>query len=1264
MSRTKVERGPRRGAGLRARLLAALLALAVLPSLAGAQSVEDKYRMQRERMSRFNLAAGPTTVLAVNQWQCGLNSEGDTCTDVFDSPTGGGGFWPTGSPNQYMFNSGIQVVGIIPADAGFEWAGDTVGAFFMDASGNYAHGTAITDIYNSLDAADVENWPTPGSIPDFPFLSGIIDDTSMFNPVLIGRKSASQQDSWVAYWDGDPAKTGGRTHPMGIVVEQRTMAWNYPEGAESVIFLIYKFTNATNNPTFQQINETRYGIQLPDGGWTFDSLYVAYDSDPDVGATATNNYATGILPFNLGLAYEGPFYDPNFIYPSTLFHAPFFPNAPGIVAMKYLKSPVNPATGEEVGLTSLSQHTNGGAFPDPNTVERGWRYISLNTDAGKGDPSCNVTVPLACYLANTVSDVRLFIGSGPFSLGPGESSTIAVAMYAAATVATPLITVAPDADNKPGIPALAPGCGSDPIRAIEIASGYIGPRAGTCPDETGEERLSQYDIEVVPNSLLGRGMVAQAIFDNKFLLGFAPEAPPFYLVPGDNRVTVVWQPSATEVNGDPFIEAARDSITLDAEGQPVVNTLYDPNYREFDVEGYRIYRGTSPANLQLIAQFDKAGTVFTDVTCITDPLHVTTEPCLEIHEVDISSPFIQYTTVSELASGDPIIISADTALNNLISQVPPLAETMTNTGIPFAYVDNDVRNGFQYHYKVTAFDINSVRSTPSSLESAAGTKSTIPRTQPGTVAANVDVGLFGRGELLVIGDNPAIDPATGTFSGPQQPTDLLTGTFNAFAGQLLSLGARQIVIDSVIPGYYPNAMVARYHLTVDGTPLAVEFSQCNVQTGSCGVRQTVELDLILFAADPASRQALIDLGVDAPPLAASFGGTLSTDRPHWASGMADWAPKQPAFWAPSSVDPPAALFAGGSRWFTGDNETMPDPTYGVDRHGELPGTTIFQPAPYRGLATPNADATAAAGGMTTYVGIGGSIAGDVFRRFGGTTLGVMRAADMKFYWGAAGLDSVIDVTHNVPVTFHTLTRATYGFLQDSDGNGTLTWGDFLYNPGLQSTLTGGTNELSPLIAANPVGYVEQPVVLPTDVTGDHVAEGDGFGLYIAGEPFLFAGPVPTNTVWTLRTYHGGVTRTNGVYAFTQTPRNPAIPGLALGVQVNSATEIVAAEANLEDVHTLPDPYYAVSQFDRGPQAKELQFVNLPDEATIRIYSMSGVLVDIVNHSDPTGGGIATWDLRNRSNQFVASGVYFFHLSTPDGREHVGKFTVVNAGFGR
>jgi hypothetical protein len=33
-------------------------------------------------------------------------------------------------------------------------------------------------------------------------------------------------------------------------------------------------------------------------------------------------------------------------------------------------------------------------------------------------------------------------------------------------------------------------------------------------------------------------------------------------------------------------------------------------------------------------------------------------------------------------------------------------------------------------------------------------------------------------------------------------------------------------------------------------------------------------------------------------------------------------------------------------------------------------------------------------------------------------------------------------------------------------------------------------------------------------------------------------------------------------------------------------------------------------------------------------------------------------MRTRNNQFIASGVYFFHVETPNGKTKVGKFTVV------
>ena len=66
--------------------------------------------------------------------------------------------------------------------------------------------------------------------------------------------------------------------------------------------------------------------------------------------------------------------------------------------------------------------------------------------------------------------------------------------------------------------------------------------------------------------------------------------------------------------------AIQPTVT-DTAGNVLPNPLYDPNYRQFDVEGYRIYRGRtdSPNTLELVAQFDYAGTVIHDLPRVRQP---------------------------------------------------------------------------------------------------------------------------------------------------------------------------------------------------------------------------------------------------------------------------------------------------------------------------------------------------------------------------------------------------------------------------------------------------------------------------------------------------------------------------------------------------------------------------------------------------------------------------------------------------------------------
>ena len=304
----------------------------------------------------------------------------------------------------------------------------------------------------------------------------------------------------------------------------------------------------------------------------------------------------------------------------------------------------------------------------------------------------------------------------------------------------------------------------------------------------------------------------------------------------------------------------------------------------------------------------------------------------------------------------------------------------------------------------------------------------------------------------------------------------------------------------------------------------------------------------------------------------------------------------------------------------------------------------------------------------------------------------MRAADFHIVWGAAGaIDTVFDDTHGVPVTFSPKVGPTWGILNQAsfasvtqsstrDGNNALlTWTDiFCVNPMPLYTRQCGSAAQVPAVfqntaALSPIAMRSSGYCATAPVTGqatDHcagqlTATGNGFIFYLAGHFFLMQmGSLPAAaTVWHARYYSGTITGSaaGGDFDFTPDVRPPTVPGLRVrvaftGSTINAATTTVA---NLARVHTVPDPYYVTNALETTANNKVLNFVNLPAQCIVRIYSVSGVLVNVLTHNDPTGGGLLTWNLRNRNNQFVASGVYFYHVEAPDGKTKIGRFTVVN-----
>ena len=102
---------------------------------------------------------------------------------------------------------------------------------------------------------------------------------------------------------------------------------------------------------------------------------------------------------------------------------------------------------------------------------------------------------------------------------------------------------------------------------------------------------------------------------------------------------------------------------------------------------------------------------------------------------------------------------------------------------------------------------------------------------------------------------------------------------------------------------------------------------------------------------------------------------------------------------------------------------------------------------------------------------------------------------------------------------------------------------------------------------------------------------------------------------------------------------------------------LGAVSELGDVHVVPNPFVVDSGFGGAAESSlRIGFYGLPAQATIRIFSFSGQLVQTIEHDSPTYSVAFLQETRN--DQRMASGVYFYVVTTPDGEQTTGKFVII------
>ncbi|SVA55593.1 uncharacterized protein METZ01_LOCUS108447, partial [marine metagenome] len=116
--------------------------------------------------------------------------------------------------------------------------------------------------------------------------------------------------------------------------------------------------------------------------------------------------------------------------------------------------------------------------------------------------------------------------------------------------------------------------------------------------------------------------------------------------------------------------------------------------------------------------------------------------------------------------------------------------------------------------------------------------------------------------------------------------------------------------------------------------------------------------------------------------------------------------------------------------------------------------------------------------------------------------------------------------------------------------------------------------------------------------------------------------------------------------------------------IASTIDKEAAKNQLDEIAVVPNPYVVAASWEprhiyqsgRGP--RKLDFIHLPSQCTIKIFTLAGYLVDTIEHNSLNEDGSESWDLLSKDGLEIAFGVYLYHISAEGIGETTGKFALV------
>jgi hypothetical protein len=113
---------------------------------------------------------------------------------------------------------------------------------------------------------------------------------------------------------------------------------------------------------------------------------------------------------------------------------------------------------------------------------------------------------------------------------------------------------------------------------------------------------------------------------------------------------------------------------------------------------------------------------------------------------------------------------------------------------------------------------------------------------------------------------------------------------------------------------------------------------------------------------------------------------------------------------------------------------------------------------------------------------------------------------------------------------------------------------------------------------------------------------------------------------------------------------PVYPHVFIGPQENPSDSLTRGVNN---VKVVPNPYRGTNEFEARYQSI-IRFINLPPVCKITILTISGDIVQTLDHADGTDS--ESWNLLSKNTQSVVSGLYLYIVETTSDKK-IGKFVI-------